>query len=91
MSARGAGKRSQSRVVESVWVISTASRGERLKMSHIATAIIGTYGEIISLTPSKSRRTSCEMAALELPMANPIAKSSGIGRRSSSLRSCAQM
>ena len=85
--ASGAGKSSQSRVLVLAWVIVTGNRGLRFASNQIATPMIGTSGERNRRMPSKSLMMSCDIAALALPIAKPIAKSSGSGRDLSVRRS----
>ena len=85
--ARGAGKSSQIRVLVLAWVIVTGNRGLRLAISQIATQMIGTKGDKKIRIPKRSLMMSCDIAALALPIAKPMARSSGSGKDWSARRS----
>ena len=69
------------------WVIVTGSRVLRFAISQIATLMIGMSGERNRRMPSRSLMMSCDIAALALPIAKPMAKSSGSGKDLSVRRS----
>ena len=65
----------------------TGSRVLRLAISQIATLMIGTKGDKKIRIPKRSLIMSCDIAALALPIAKPMARSSGSGRDLSIRRS----